>query len=72
MTDICKHCGKTRAEHHAWERKVPTRPKGCVCDATEWMVDPIGPVCASYRRMSDEEDICCDCEHDRLCHKGEK
>lgn len=65
MADLCKHCGKTESEHHAFNaREIP---RGCVCEPRDWG-DPnnIPPVCRSYE--ADGWGLCKRCEHDAACH----
>ena len=59
----CPHC------HEPLERPI-ARPRGCVCDATEWAgVTTIPPVCRRYEPNDDADPVCVRCEHDRECHQ---
>jgi len=64
----CK-CGKWKCEHHDFAPiDVPAK---CICDRMEWG-DPshIPAICGNFQPMTDEEDLCQDCQHEKGCHEG--
>lgn len=64
MADLCKHCGKSESEHHAFE--VRAIPAGCVC-ADGWPVGDVPAICDSFESWTTAR-WCINCEHDRACH----
>ena len=63
MERVCKYCGLSESEHHAF---VPSMPPGCVCDVGDWLEKP-RPICPKY---VEERGLgrCIDCEHEKKCH----
>jgi len=64
---VCRICGRPKEDHHDFDPEpIKPRPIGCVCDAADWFVDPIPPVCDEYE--DDGCGMCLNCEHNRECH----
>ena len=65
--NICRVCGRTESEHHAFEPEFEGgTPGNCQCDLETWRGGTITKICDSYD--GDGHQHCRNCEHDEACH----